>query len=464
MNDSHSDDYRIESDSLGSVRVPLSAKWGPQTQRAIENFPVSGVTMPRAVIQALAQLKSAAARVNQRMGSLDEDRTRLIVAACEEVATDVWEKHFPVDVFQTGSGTSTNMNVNEVIARLATEKSNNDVAVHPNDHVNNSQSSNDVFPSAVQLGIAKGFRWVLQPELIRLAETCEAKALEFSDVVKAGRTHLMDATPITLGQEFAGFAASLRQASRQLDARVDELCELPLGGTAVGTGLNAQKGFAEGVCALLAEELDLPIRECTDHVSAAWDRSNLVNASSAMRAVAVMLHKIANDIRWMSSGPNAGLGEITLPELQPGSSIMPGKVNPVVPESVQQVCAQVIGNDAAVAFAGTTGTFELNVMMPVMAHNLLESLRLLGAACRLFADRCLVGVHANVERCRLYAESSPALATVLNPLLGYDRVAEVMKESIATRRSIVDVLVDGGVMTREEAEMHLDVERMTRGE
>jgi fumarate hydratase class II len=453
--------WRVEHDSLGEVRVPEGALWRAQTQRAVENFPVSGEPVDTAIVRSLALIKAAAARANAALGVLDPGTAAAIAAAATTVAEGGHADQFPVDVFQTGSGTSTNMNVNEVISSLAGPD------VHPNDHVNASQSSNDTFPSAVHLAAAEAVVRDLQPALRHLAEALEGKAAELRDVVKAGRTHLMDATPVTLGQELGGYAAQVRYGVDRLDGALPRVAELPLGGTAVGTGLNAPDGFARAVIADLAERTGLPLTEARNHFEAQGARDALVELSGVLRTIAVSLYKVANDLRWMSSGPRAGLGEIHLPELQPGSSIMPGKVNPVVPEAVCQVVAQVIGNDAAVAFAGSAGNLELNVMLPVIGRNLLESLRLLSSISRLFADRCIVGITADVERCRMLAESSPSLVTPLDRFLGYDEAASVAKQAVAEGKTIRQVVdergyVERGVLSQEDVDAALDVLRMTR--
>ena len=454
-------DYRVERDSMGEVRVPAQARWGAQTQRSVENFPVSGLRVDRGLIAALGRVKAAAALENARLGVIEKDLADAIHGAAMQVAEGRFDDQFPVDVFQTGSGTSTNMNANEVIASLAGEQLGRDV--HPNDHVNASQSSNDVFPSAIHLAAVTCITAELVPALEHLARSLRRKQRQFRAVVKSGRTHLMDATPVTLGQEFGGYARAVEAGTERLEATLPRLGELPLGGTAVGTGLNAPKGFARGVIKRLARELELPLTEARDHFEAQGARDAVVEASGAARTVALSLYKVANDLRWMSSGPRAGLAEIRLPDLQPGSSIMPGKVNPVVPEAVCQVVAQVVGNDAAVAFGGAAGNFELNVMMPVMARNLLEAIRLLSAASRLLADRCVDGIVADEERCRRYAESSPSIGTALNPYLGYEKAAEVVKESTLTGRSIRELILERGLMTDEELDRALDVAALTRG-
>jgi fumarate hydratase class II len=457
-------DYRIERDTMGDVRVPATALWRAQTQRAVENFPVSGRGIAPAHIRALAQIKAAAALVNVELGVLEQDVAEAIGAAAAAVAAGAHDDHFPIDIFQTGSGTSSNMNANEVIATLAAERLGR--PVHPNDHVNASQSSNDVFPSSIHLAATSTVVHELIPALRHLAFTIESKVDEFRDVVKAGRTHLMDATPVTLGQEFSGYAAAVQHGIERLQSTLPRLAELPLGGTAVGTGLNAPPGFAAAVIERLRSDTGLPLSEARNHFEAQGARDSLVEASGQLRVIAVGLYKIANDIRWMGSGPRAGLRELAIPDLQPGSSIMPGKVNPVVCESVRQVCAQVIGNDAAVAFAGSQGDFELNVMLPVMARNLLESIHLLAAACRLVADRCIVGLTPNVSVMRAYAEGSPAIVTPLNRYVGYDEAAAIAKEALATGRTIREVVVDrghvaAGRITEEQLDDVLDVLKMT---
>ncbi|MDX6763074.1 class II fumarate hydratase [Streptomyces sp. F8] len=463
--DQQTDGFRTEHDSMGDVRVPLHAKWRAQTQRAVENFPLSGQRLERAHIEALARIKGAAALVNARLGVVDQDVADAIRSAAAEVADGRWDEHFPVDVFQTGSGTSSNMNTNEVIATLATERLGRDV--HPNDHVNASQSSNDVFPSSIHIAATGAVANDLVPALEQLAAALERKAVEFDRVVKAGRTHLMDATPVTLGQEFGGYAAQIRYGVERLRASLPRLAELPLGGTAVGTGINTPPGFSAAVIAEVAVATGLPLTEARDHFEAQGARDALVETSGMLRTVAVSLTKICNDLRWMASGPRTGLAEISLPDLQPGSSIMPGKVNPVVPEAVLMVAAQVMGNDATVAVAGASGNFELNVMLPVMARNLLESIRLLAGASRLLADRTVDGITADEARAREYAESSPSVVTPLNRYIGYEEAAKVAKRSLAERRTIREVVLESGYVERgdltlEQLDEALDVLRMTR--
>ncbi|MDI3403633.1 class II fumarate hydratase [Streptomyces cavernicola] len=460
-------EYRVEHDSMGEVRVPAHAKWRAQTQRAVENFPISGQRLERAHIEALARIKGAAAKVNADLGVLDADRARAIQEAAEEVAEGRWDAHFPVDVFQTGSGTSSNMNTNEVLATLATERLPEGRDVHPNDHVNASQSSNDVFPSSIHIAATAAVTRDLIPALDHLAEALERKSAEFAEVVKSGRTHLMDATPVTLGQEFGGYAAQVRYGVERLRSALPRLAELPLGGTAVGTGINTPAGFSAAVIAEVARATGLPLTEARDHFEAQGARDGLVEASGQLRVIAVGLTKIANDLRWMASGPRTGLAEINLPDLQPGSSIMPGKVNPVIPEAVLMVAAQVVGNDATVATAGAAGNFELNVMLPVLAKNVLESIRLLANASRLLADRTVDGITANAERAREYAESSPSVVTPLNKYIGYEEAAKVAKRALAERRTIREVVLDAGYVDRgdltlEQLDSALDVLRMTR--
>jgi fumarate hydratase class II len=455
------DQFRIEHDTMGEVRVPASARWAAQTQRAVENFPVSGVTLERSLIAALARIKGAAAQANADLGVVEPDVAEAIATAAAEVAAGDHDDHFPVDVFQTGSGTSSNMNANEVIAHLASERLGR--PVHPNDHVNASQSSNDVFPSAIHVAAAEQVSGTLLPALEYLTVALRSKAQEFATVVKSGRTHLMDATPVTLGQEFGGYAAQVAGAAHLIRNTISAVGELPLGGTAVGTGLNCPPDFAPAVITRLAHDLELPLSEAPDHFAAQGARDALVALSGGLRTLAVALVKIGNDVRWMASGPRTGLAEIRLPDLQPGSSIMPGKVNPVLAEAMTQVAAQVIGNDATVAFAGSQGNFELNVYLPVIARNLLESIRLLANVTRLFADRCVAGIEADVDRCRAYAESSPSLGTSLNPYIGYEAAAEVVKESVKTGRSVRDIVLARGLLDEAELDRALDVLGMTEG-
>jgi fumarate hydratase class II len=457
--------WRTEHDSMGEIQVPAEAKYRAQTQRAVENFPVSGQRLERAHIEALARIKAAAAKVNAELGVLDGAMAQAIQDAAQEVANGEYDDHFPVDVFQTGSGTSSNMNTNEVLATLATERLGS--PVHPNDHVNASQSSNDVFPSSIHIAATSAVVHDLVPALEHLAASLERKRDAWSEVVKSGRTHLMDATPVTLGQEFGGYAAQVRYGIERLHATLPRLAELPLGGTAVGTGINTPAGFSARVIEEVAASTGLPLTEARDHFEAQGARDALVEASGQLRTIAVGLNKICNDLRWMGSGPRAGLGEIQLPDLQPGSSIMPGKVNPVIPEATHMVCAQVIGNDATIAFAGSSGNFELNVMLPVMARNLLESIRLLANISRLLADRTVDGAVADEERCRELAESSPSIVTPLNKYIGYENAAKVAKQALKERKTIRQVVIEGGYvdkgdLTEEQLDTALDVLSMTR--
>ncbi len=451
---------------MGEVEVPADALWGAQTQRAVDNFPISGEPIGRDLIGALGSIKGVAARINGELGVIDADMAAAIHDAAAEVARGSHDDQFPLDVFQTGSGTSSNMNANEVIASLASRALGR--KVHPNDHVNASQSSNDVFPSAIGLAAVRLFVLELIPALEHLASVLSAKAEEFAEVVKVGRTHLMDAVPVTLGQELGGYAAAVRNDAERVAACLPRLGELPLGGTAVGTGLNAPPEFAARVMSRLAASMKLPLTEARNHFEAQGSRDALVEASGVLRVVAVSLYKICNDLRWMGSGPRAGLGEISIPDLQPGSSIMPGKVNPVICEATAQVCTQVIGNDAAVAFGGAAGNFELNVMMPVIARNLLASGRLLAAVVPLLADRCVSGITAHADHMRRLAESSPVIVTALNSYLGYEAAAQVAHEALDSGEPIRSVViargyVDRGEITLDQLDAALDVRKMTRG-
>ena len=458
---------RIERDSMGEVRVPADARWGAQTQRAVENFPISGLRLERSLIEALARIKAAVASVKRAEGMQEADVADAIVAAADEVARGDHDAQFPIDVFQTGSGTSSNMNMNEVLASLAGERLGR--PVHPNDDVNHPMSSNDLFPSSIHVAATAGVLHDLVPALEHLAGALEAKAAEFADVVKSGRTHLMDATPVTLGQEFGGYAAQVRIGVERLRATLPRVAELPLGGTAVGTGVNAPPGFGGRVIAEVASATGLPLTEARDHFEAQGARDALVELSGQLRTIAVSLTKIANDLRLMGSGPRAGLAEINIPDLQPGSSIMPGKVNPVICEATLMACAQVIGNDVAITTAGAAGSFELNVMLPVMAKNVLESVALLSTTSRLLADRCIDGIEADAQRCRELAESSPSIVTPLNRYIGYEAAAAVAKQSVRERRTIRDVVMDrghvaSGELTEEQLDAALDVLAMTRPE
>jgi fumarate hydratase class II len=457
-------EFRIEHDSMGEVRVPADAKWRAQTQRAVENFPISGSTLERSLLEALARIKGAAASVKRELEMIEPDLAEAIAGAAADVARGDHDDQFPIDVFQTGSGTSSNMNMNEVLASLAAERLGR--PVHPNDDVNHPMSSNDMFPAAIHIAATAGVVRDLIPALDHLAASLERKAAEFADAVKSGRTHLMDATPVTLGQEFGGYAAQVRMGIERLEASLPRVAELPLGGTAVGTGINSPAGFGGRVTAAIAADTGLPLTEARDHFEAQGARDGLVELSGQLRTIAIGLTKIANDLRWMGSGPRAGLGEITLPDLQPGSSIMPGKVNPVIPEATLMVCAQVVGNDAAVAWGGAAGNFELNVMLPVIGRNVLESIRLLSNVTRLLADRCVDGITANRDRLREYAESSPSIVTPLNRYLGYEEAASIAKQSLEERKTIRQVVierghVDAGRLTEAQLDEALDVMRMT---
>jgi fumarate hydratase class II len=457
-------EYRIEHDTMGEVRVPIDALYGAQTQRAVENFPISGSGLEQAQIVALARIKKSAAVANASLGVLDQKVAEAIVEAAETIIAGHHHDQFPIDVYQTGSGTSSNMNINEVLATLATKYLG--APVHPNDHVNASQSSNDVFPTSVHVAVTGALLEQLVPSLERLAESLEQKAELWKTAVKSGRTHLMDATPVTLGQEFGGYARQIRLGIERVKATIPRVAEVPLGGTAVGTGINTPIGFPQKVIELLATDSGLPITEALDHFEAQGARDGLVEASGALRVIAVSLTKICNDLRWMGSGPNTGLGEIHIPDLQPGSSIMPGKVNPVIPEATLQVCARVIGNDATIAWAGASGAFELNVAIPVMANALLESIRLLANSTRLLADTTIDGLEANLERARAQAESSPSIVTPLNRIIGYEAAAKVAKHAVAEgvtiRQSVIDLgFVERGEVTEEQLDKLLDVLSMT---
>ncbi|MCW2774169.1 MAG: fumarase [Nocardioides sp.] len=457
-------ELRTEHDSMGDVQVPRDAAWRAQTQRAVENFPISGTPIEPALVHAIGRVKAAAARVNGELGILTPERADAIVAAATAVVDGEHDGEFPIDVFQTGSGTSSNMNANEVIATLAGRAGTD---VHPNDHVNASQSSNDTFPTAIHVAATLAVTGDLLPALDVLATSLEAKAEEFAGIVKSGRTHLMDATPVMLGQEFGGYAATVRYAAERLESVLPRVRELPLGGTAVGTGINTPPGFAERVIGVLAETTGQEFTEARDHFEAQGTRDSLVELSGVLRTVAVGLIKICNDLRWMSSGPTTGLAEIHLPDLQPGSSIMPGKVNPVLPEATLMVCFQVIGNDAAVTAAGASGSFELNVAMPVIARNVLESVRLLSTSSVLLAERCVDGITPNTARMRAYAESSPSVVTPLNKYVGYEAAAKIAKQALADGATIRETVVrlgfvERGELTEEQLDEALDVAAMTR--
>jgi len=458
-------EYRIEHDTMGEVKVPVNALYAAQTARAVENFPISGTTLERAHIASLAQIKKSAALANEKLGVLSKEIAEAIAKAADEVISGKHDGEFPVDIFQTGSGTSSNMNMNEVLATIASTHLGS--KVHPNDHVNASQSSNDVFPTSVHVAVTSALIHDLLPSLEHLAKELEVKEAAWETVVKAGRTHLMDATPVTLGQEFGGYAAQIRYGMERINAAIPRVAEVPLGGTAVGTGINTPKGFPQEVISLLAKETKLPITEARNHFEAQGARDALVEASGALRTLAVSVTKICNDLRWMGSGPNAGIGELAIPDLQPGSSIMPGKVNPVIPEAVMMVVARVIGNDAAVAWSGASGNFELNVAIPVMGNSLLESIRLLSNSLRLLADKTINGLEANVERARALAESSPSIVTPLNKYIGYEAAAKIakhaVKKGLTIREATIELgYVDNEKLTLEQLDKALDVLSMTK--
>ena len=459
------DTYRLERDSMGEVKVPANAYYGAQTQRAVENFPVSGIRFPRDFIQALGMIKLCAARVNHDLGLLDRKIAEAIIQAAQEVVEGKLDGEFVLDIFQTGSGTSTNMNANEVISNRAIELLGGQIGskspVHPNDHVNLGQSSNDVIPTAIHLAALQMVERELLPALRRLHETLLTKAAEFDRVVKIGRTHLQDATPVRLGQEFGGYARQIELAVARVEQIRPSLAELALGGTAVGTGINTHPDFPGGVIRYLAEMTRLPLAEAKNHFAAQGSLDAVVEASGALKTVAVSLTKIANDVRWLGSGPRCGIGEISLPAIQPGSSIMPGKVNPVISEAVIQVAAQVIGNDAAITVGGHGGYFELNTMMPVMAYNLLQSIALLGSVSRIFVDKCLAGIRADEARCAELIEQSLAMCTALAPVIGYDAAAKIAKESYETGKTIRQVALEHQILPEEELKRILDPWAMT---
>lgn len=464
--------FRIEHDTMGEVKVPVNALYRAQTQRAVENFPISGKGLEPAHIHALAQVKKAAAKANAELGIISQERADAIVAAADQVIAGDHDDQYPIDVFQTGSGTSSNMNTNEVLATLATralKEAGSEDEVHPNDHVNASQSSNDVFPTSVHVAVTAALVNDLVPALDHLAVSLEKKAEAFAGVVKSGRTHLMDATPVTLGQEFGGYAAQVRYGIERIQSALPRVAEVPLGGTAVGTGINTPKGFSARVIELLAEETGLPLTEARNHFEAQANRDGLVEASGQLRNIAFSIMKINNDLRWMGSGPNTGLGEIAIPDLQPGSSIMPGKVNPVICEAAIMVCAQVIGNDTTVALSSTNGAFELNVGIPVMAANLLESIRLLANTTRVMADKMIDGIEANEERCAFLAGASPSIVTPLNKVIGYEAAAKIAKHSVANKMTVREAVVDlgyveRGEVTEEQLDKALDTMSMTHPE
>jgi len=460
-------DRRIERDSMGELEVPGSAYYGAQTERARRNFPVSDLRFPRRFIAAIGMIKGEAAAVNLERGVIDESVAAAIRQAAQEVADGTHDEHFPLDIFQTGSGTSTNMNTNEVVSNRSIEILGGEIGsktpVHPNDHVNAGQSSNDVIPTAIHVAAYGAVVEELEPALRGLQTALSAKAEEFADVVKIGRTHLMDAVPITLGQEFSGYAQQIGNGLARLEAARPRLAELPLGGTAVGTGLNAPPGFADQVIEQLAERTGHPFRSAPNKFEAMAAKDAAVEMSGALKTVAVSMTKVANDIRWLGSGPRCGIGEVLLPSLQPGSSIMPGKVNPVIPESVLMVAAQVIGNDTTITVAGMSGHFDLNVMMPVIAYNLLQSIHLLASASSILAEKCVMGLEANRERAGEMVERSLAMVTSLAPRIGYDAAADIAKEAYASGRTVREVALEKGVMSAEELDEALDARSQTQG-
>ncbi len=456
--------YRIEKDSLGEMQVPADALYGAQTQRAVLNFPISGIRFSRPFIKALGIVKQAAAQANRDMGLLDQEKAAVIIESAQQVIDGKLDDQFVLDIFQTGSGTSTNMNANEVIANLCAEKLSGDRGsklIHPNDHVNMSQSSNDVIPTVMHVAARVSIEHELVPALSALHDSLHAKAIEFDDVLKSGRTHLMDATPVRLGQEFAGYATQVRKGIQRVQAASNELAELPLGGTATGTGINCPPGFPEKAIAYISTATGLSFYEAENHFEAQSAKDAYVNASGALNTLAVSLMKIVNDLRHLASGPTSGLAEIRLPAIQPGSSIMPGKVNPVMSEAVMMVCARVMGNHTTITISGTHGNFELNVMMPVMAHAMLESISILTGACNAFRVNCLEGIEADRERCRQLLELNPSIATALNSAIGYDQAAKVAKKSASERKSVREAAKEMGLLSDEQLDEYLNVRDMT---
>lgn len=455
---------RIETDSMGEMRVPADALWGAQTQRAADNFPISDMRFPAAFLSAMGMIKKAAAETNVELGLVDEGIGAGVIAAAQEVAEGLHDAHFILDIFQTGSGTSTNMNANEVIANRAIQLRGGEVGsrqVHPNDHVNAGQSSNDVIPTAMQVAACVAIHKDLIPALKTLRDALEAKARAFDGIVKSGRTHLMDATPVRLGQEFAGYAAQIEQGIRRLKEAAHDLAELPLGGTAVGTGINTHAEFARRTIDRLSATAGVAFREAANHFERQGTRDTIVFAHGALNAIAVSLTRIANDLRLMASGPRAGIAEITLPAIQPGSSIMPGKVNPVVPEAVTMVAAQVMGNHTTITVGGQGSFFELNVMMPIMAYAMLQSIALLASASTVFAEKCVIGIEANEERCRELLEVNLSLATALAPRIGYDQAAAIAKQAFAEGKTAREVARETGALPEDELDALLDVRAMT---
>ncbi|NOY54444.1 MAG: class II fumarate hydratase [Actinobacteria bacterium] len=459
-------DYRIERDSMGEMQVPAGAYYGASTQRAVENFPISKLRFGRRFIWALGLIKWAAAKANKEMGRYDAEKADAVMQACDEVMDGKLDAEFVVDIFQTGSGTSTNMNANEVIANRATEILGGELGsklVHPNDHVNNGQSSNDVIPTAIHIAATGAVREDLLPALGKLAASLDAKAEEFKDVVKTGRTHLMDATPVTLGQEFSGYATQIHKGAERMEKVLPELEELALGGTAVGTGLNAPVGLVPLMIRHIADRSGYPFREADNHFEAQAAKDAVVATSGMLKTVATSLFKIANDLRWLSSGPRTAIGEIRLPTLQPGSSIMPGKINPVIPEAVMQVAGQVIGNDVSVTWGGANGNFELNVMMPLMSYNLIESIDLLANVSTVLAEKCVDGIEANVERATELVERDIIIITALAPHVGYDKAADIAHVAMDTNRGVREVALEMSGLSAEELDKVLDLKKMTEG-
>jgi fumarate hydratase class II len=454
-------DYRVEKDSMGELKVPADALWGAQTQRAVENFPISGLRAPRGLIRALGLIKAAAARTNRELGLLDEKRADAIIACAEEVAEGRYDAHFPIDIFQTGSGTSSNMNTNEVVSHLATERCGE--KVHPNDHVNMGQSSNDVIPTAIHVSAAIEVSEDLLPALRHLAEVTEKRAAALDDVVKTGRTHLMDAMPVRMGQELGGWAAQIRSGIARIEATLERLQALAQGGTAVGTGINAHPDFGAGVARHLSESTGIGFRPSNNYFESLSCQDTAVELSGQLKVVAVSMMKIANDLRWMNSGPLAGLGEIELPALQPGSSIMPGKVNPVIPEAVTMVAAQVIGNDATITVSGQAGNFQLNVMLPVIAYNLLQSVEILAAAARVLADKAIAGFTVNEDKLKAALDRNPILVTALNSVIGYDKGAAIAKQAYKEKRPVREVALENTDLGEDELARRLDPADLTRG-
>ena len=452
--------FRTESDSMGEFQVPIEVKFGASTARAIDNFPISNLRFSRVFIRSLGEIKKACAVVNEKNNLIDSKLSQAIVDSAQEVIDGNHDKNFVVDIFQTGSGTSTNMNINEVIANLASEKI--DTEVHPNDHVNMSQSSNDVIPTATNLASLLSIKedGGLLSYLNNMNETFNSKAKDWAEVYKNGRTHLMDATPVTLGQEFEGYANLIESRIKDIENSLQGVSELPIGGTAVGSGINAPNGFGSDVASELQKALNINLQEADNHFSRQGSRDEIVQLSGTLKTLASSLFKIANDIRWMGSGPISGLNELKIPALQPGSSIMPGKVNPVIPEMMMQVCAQVIGNDVAVSFSGTNGNFELNTMLPVMAHNVLESIELLTNAIKVFNKKLLIGLEPNTEKMESNTQKNPILVTALVPKLGYDTAAKIAKESISTNKTIKEVLLEKELLSESEIDDLLNLKKL----